>query len=70
MTLLYPLTEELQACTEEEINKAYGLLDEWQDVIERKLTIEDFYNVFPQFSGGESDVIFASWQKAKKVLDE
>ena len=67
MALIYPLTEVLPACTEREINKAFFDLDDLQDAIETEITLSDFYNMFAEFSGGESKIIFNSWKQGSPI---
>ena len=65
--LKHQLLEPLLACTEEEINDAYEYMDDWTNNSNRDFTLELFYAIFPQFSGGESEVIFNSWLHSKKT---
>jgi len=60
--LKYPLTEPLEACTEDEINSAFDYMDEWAKNSGAEFTLEMFYSTHPHFSGGESEVIFNSWK--------
>jgi hypothetical protein len=62
--LKYPLLEPLLACEEKVINAAFDYLDFWSQVTWKSLTLEWCYEVFPQFSSGECEVIFNSWKKA------
>jgi hypothetical protein len=64
--LKYPLLEPLLVCTEEEINAAFEYMDNWIDMDIGEFTLKLFWTMFPQFSGGESEVIFDSWMNAKK----
>ena len=66
--LKYILTEDLPACTEEEINKTFDYMDEWMLNLESPFTIDLLHEVFPQYSSGECKVIFESWVNAQHSL--
>lgn len=62
---IYPLLEKLPACKIDDINRAFEYMDEWESLFAKPITIEDFWNTHPHFSGGESDVILRSWHAAR-----
>lgn len=62
--LKYPLTAELPACTEEEINQTFEYMDAWRKDSASPFTFELLYEIFPQYSGREAEVIFKSWNDA------
>lgn len=64
LATIYPLTEPLPACSDNEIDSTFIALDDWQSAIDRGITLDDFYKTFPQYSGGEGEVIYNSWKKA------
>ena len=64
--LKYPLIESLPSCLPEEINRVFDYMDDWRNELSTEFTLDLFYAIFPQFSGGESTVIFKSWQAAQQ----
>jgi hypothetical protein len=62
----YKLTHELPACTEDEINRTFDYMDEWKENLEEPFTIDMLHEVFPQYSSGECQVIFESWENAQQ----
>lgn len=65
MATKYPLLEPLEACTEEEINAVFELLDELDEAVKVTITLDWVYEITPSLSGGESDVVFKSWKAAR-----
>lgn len=65
MATKYPLLEPLEACTEEEINAVFELLDELDEAVKVTITLDWVYEITPSLSGGEADVVFKSWKVAR-----
>ena len=63
----YKIDPPLDACTDEEIDKAFEYLDEWKANTLAPFTLKMFYEVFPQFSGGEARAIHFAWSEQTKV---